>query len=776
MSMPGGPTFSSAVSVGDGHSMKKFETEVRLSREMTLMDATFIGVGAMIGAGIFVLTGIAAGVAGPALILVFALNGFVAVLTAMSYAELGSCYHSAGGGYLWVKEGLPKWNGFLAGWMSWFAQSVACSVYALGFGAYLDLVLQAMGTSLPNWGLLSPQKLLAAAVAVLFTYVNFKGASEAGRIGNLVTVTKIVILAVFIGFGLEATLRRPDWQESFTPFMPNGWGGVFSAMGLTFIAFEGYELIVQSSEEVKNPKKNIPRAVFLSLLIVIPFYLLVAFVALGSIRPENMTAWDYLAARKETALVEVSKTFFIGGGVMLLVGGLVSTLSALNATIYSSSRVAFAMGRDRNFPAFFAKVHKKNFTPTWGLLTSMVIIVVMALSLPIEDVASAADIMFMFLFLQVNLAMIRLRKKRPDLDRGFFTPLFPWISILAIVLLFFLALNMVRYSPAAWIVTAVWVAAGLIVYRGYASKREIEYERKVEALDRLERKEYRILVAVSKPSSVKSLTRIAVPIAKKHNAEIILLHVIEVAEGQPLLAGLEERARALPVLQEGEELVVASGIPVRAILKVARRISRAIIETATEEECNFIILGRQKNLKFFERFFSSVIDTVIQEAQCEVAILHGEFEKDAVENIFIPFGRDIHDRLAAEIVPAIAQYFNAKVRIGTVFDSGAPSDAMNEKLDAIRAVMRDNRLSAEVEAVKSPDILKGVLRLSRNADLILMGGRTGDFLELMIGKSLTQEITDQSRCPVLWLKEYEERESFLVSLIKPVSREGEDHG
>src|SRR3989304_7043891 len=121
--------------------MKKFDTEVHLSREMGLMDATLIGVGAMIGAGIFVLTGIAAGVAGPGLIITFSLNGLVALLTAFSYAELGSCYHDAGGGYLWVKEGLPKWNGFISGWMSWFAHAVACSLYALGFGAYFELVL-----------------------------------------------------------------------------------------------------------------------------------------------------------------------------------------------------------------------------------------------------------------------------------------------------------------------------------------------------------------------------------------------------------------------------------------------------------------------------------------------------------------------------------------------------------------------------------------------------------------------------------------------------------
>ena len=365
-----------------------------------MLDATLIGVGAMIGAGIFVLIGIAAGVAGPGLILTFILNGIIALLTAMSYAELGSCYHDAGGGYLWVKEGLPKWNGFISGWMSWFAHAVACSLYALGFGAYFQHVLGEFSINMPEWGFFSPQKILAASTAILFAYVNFRGASEAGKIGNLITLTKIIILLIFIGFGLELILRNGDWQTTFSPFLPNGFGGVFKSMGLTFIAFQGFEVIAQSSEEIKNPRKNIPRAVFLSLVIVVPIYLLVAFVAIGTVKPEGMTPWDYLAQQKEIALVNVARNFFIGGGVMILIGGLISTISALNATIFSSSRVAFAMGRDRNFPTFFSKVHPKKHTPHWSILISLIIIVIMAVSLPIEDVASAADIMFLLLFLQ----------------------------------------------------------------------------------------------------------------------------------------------------------------------------------------------------------------------------------------------------------------------------------------------------------------------------------------------------------------------------------------
>jgi amino acid transporter len=344
--------------------MQKYDPEVRLAREMSLMDVTLIGVGAMIGAGIFVLIGISAGVAGPALVLTFILNGIIALLTAMSYAEMGSCFHDAGGGYLWVKEGLPKWNGFLSGWMSWFAHAVACSLYALGFGAYFEHVLSEFSIILPHWGG-SPQKILAAATAILFAYVNFRVASETGKIGNLVTVTKIIILLIFIGFGLELIIRQGDWRTTFSPFLPNGFGGVFKAMGLTFIAFQGFEVIAQSSEEIKNPRKNIPRAVFLSLLIVVPIYLLVAITALGTVRPpEGMTTWDFLAQQKEIALVNVARNFFVGVGVLILIGGLISTISALNATIYSFSRVAFAMGRDRNFPSFFSKVHPKNLLPT----------------------------------------------------------------------------------------------------------------------------------------------------------------------------------------------------------------------------------------------------------------------------------------------------------------------------------------------------------------------------------------------------------------------------
>ncbi|HZK88183.1 MAG TPA: amino acid permease [Anaerovoracaceae bacterium] len=733
---------------------------------MSLMDATLIGVGAMIGAGIFVLIGIAAGVAGPGLILTFSLNAIVALLTAMSYAELGSCFHDAGGGYLWVKEGLPRWNGFLSGWMSWFAHAVACSLYALGFGAYFEHVLREFSITLPQWGFFSPQKILAAGIAILFAYINYRGASETSKIGNLVTIAKIIILIIFVSFGLELIIRQGDWRTTFSPFLPNGYSGVFKAMGLTFIAFQGFEVIAQSSEEIKNPRKNIPRAVFLSLLIVIPIYILVAITAIGTVPSEGMKPWDYLALQKETALVNVARNFFVGGGVLILIGGVISTISALNATIFSSSRVAFAMGRDRNFPSFFSKVHSKNFTPHWSILVSLIIIVLMAISLPIEDVASAADIMFLLLFLQVNIAMIRLRKKRKDLDRGFKVPLFPYLSIAGILMLLFLAIYMFKYSISAWIVTFIWSAIGLFVYRFYAYNREIEHIRKVRTLDQILKKEYSILVCLSDQSNIQSMSQIAFAIARKHNAKIIFLYVIEIMEGEKLNRGIELTDKADELMAQAQNFAEESGIPSKSIIKISHRISKGVYDTAIEEECNLIIMGRNKRSSFSERFFSSVVDSVLQKSTNEVAILHGEIKPGEIKKILIPFGGDIHTQLAAEITPALKDFFNAEISFGIVFSPDTTPAKQQKKTDEINTLITDNNLSAKIVTIVDSDILQGILKLSAENDLLVMGGKTGDFMELLFSKSLVREITEQVKCPVLWLKEFEERESFFLSLFK----------
>jgi basic amino acid/polyamine antiporter, APA family len=722
--------------------------EVRLSREMGLLDVTMIGVGAMIGAGIFVLTGIAAGVAGPGLILAFLLNGFVTLFAAAAYAELGSAFHDAGGGYLWVKTGLAEPHGFLSGWMSWFAHAVACALYSLGFGAYFRVVLPLLGVSPPETPFLTFDKWLAVGVVALFAYVNYRGAAETGKAGNIVTIGKIAILAMFVTLGVWITLRRPDWHAAFRDFLPNGYGGVFTAMGLTFIAFEGYEIIAQCSEEVREPKRNVPRAVFLSLLIVVPIYLLVAFAALGSIQVEGMTSWQFLALKKETALVDVADRFLPGGGVLILIGGLLSTLSALNATIYSSSRVSFAMGRDRNLPAWFGKVHAQRKTPHWAILASAALIAFMAAALPIEAVASAADIMFLLLFIQVLMVLVALRKKRPDLDRGFKVPLVPLIPVLGIMLQLGLAAYLFFYSPKAWLSAVAWIAVGAGVFYGYSRKRDRAYARVVAGQEAAAQRRYRILACVANPERAEAILGAAQAIARHFKGEILALTVLEVADGETLASGLANVDTVRGVLESAVARRGSDGVPVRSLVTVSHRVSYGIVETALAEGCNLIVLGRARRVSWLERLAATVVDRVVRSSPAQVVEIGAEAWPTAPGAVLLAYEPGPHSGLAVDVANAFATASGARLRVVQV----APPEASEAEVEATRVAIRAavGTLDAgiEIRVPRSAVVPDAVLREAEGADVIVLGGTEAGLVEHLLGFALPLELADQTCTPV----------------------------
>ena len=226
-----------------------------LVRSLNLLDIVMVGIAAMIGGAIFVLTGPAIGLAGSAVLLAFIINAIITLFTAMGYAELGSAIPEAGGGYLWVREGLPRPNAFFSGWLAWLAHIIAGSLYAVGFGSFLASFLQSTDilTMDSLFGFIPIDKLFAVMAVALFAFINIRGTSETGKIGTVVTMFQLLAIVSIIVAGLWSMANSPNWTANFSDFMPNGLGGLAAAMGLTFIAFEGYEVIVQSGEEVKKP-------------------------------------------------------------------------------------------------------------------------------------------------------------------------------------------------------------------------------------------------------------------------------------------------------------------------------------------------------------------------------------------------------------------------------------------------------------------------------------------------------------------------------------------
>jgi amino acid transporter/nucleotide-binding universal stress UspA family protein len=732
-------------------------SEVELSREMGVLSATMIGVGAMIGAGIFVLTGIAAGTAGPGLLLAFSLNGIVTLFTALAYAELGSAIPEAGGGYLWVKHSLPSINGFMSGWMSWFAHAVAGSLYALGFGAYFGLLLQTYHIDVFGLQDESLFKFLAVVIALIFIYINYKGASETGTIANIVGLLKIVILAIFIISGLYTIYYKPDWFSNFNPFLPNGFGGIFMAMGLTFIAFEGYEVIAQTAEEVKNPKKNIPKAIFLSLIIVIPIYLLVAFVSIGALNTDIPT-WQFLGQHKELGLVEAARQFMPFGTFLLLAGGLISTMSALNATTYSSTRVSFAMGRDFNLPSIFKKIHPLNRTPYAALYISGALIIVMAVSLPIEHVASAADIMFLLLFLQVNFAVIKIRNKfGKELDYGYKMPFFPVIPILGIITQLFLAIYMFNFSPLGWYATIIWIFLGVLVYFGYSVGKEKVEKGKVARS--VAPGDYRVVVSLSKLTNVETLIMIGAGIARAQDSEVIALHVINIPQQTFLEIGSQFIKESEPIFETAISVGNKVGVPVRKKIVASHDIAQAILDVSRSGKSNLILLGATERL-LHGKINQSIPDIVMNSANCDVGII---FPKDfkKIKNILVPLGLGEHAH-RVEIADNLRTFFNAKMTIYTaVSDNESIPLAKKKQEEAIEQLGKD--VESVIEVVGSID--DAILMKSMDYDLTIIGPSTDWILRDVLFGSLPEKIIKESSSSVLILKHPEQRTESWIGML-----------
>jgi len=745
--------------------------EVTLSREMNLFTVTMIGVGGMIGAGIFVLTGIAAGEAGAAVILVFLLNGLVTSLTAMSYAELGSVLPGAGGGYIFIKEAMGGTAGFLAGWMSWFAQAVAGSLYGLAFGRFAAELIEL--TAFPNFGLTVDQLSLVfmTIIIITFIFINSWGASEIAAAGNILTLTKIAILGVLVAFGLAAIAGTDLSQaEISTDFFSHGVIGVLSAMGLTFIAFEGYEIIAQSGEEVINPKRNIPIAIFVSIAIAVVIYILVAFVAMGATTaPAGITVSAYLGEQGEVAIIEVaSQVFPFGiGALVLLIAGLASTTSALNATTYAASRVSFAMGRESNLPSLFAKVHPRRHTPYWAVVFTGILMIAMGWTLPIADIAAAASIMFLLLFMQVNLAVLFLRRSRPELDRGFKVPLFPFLPLVAIVTNALLALSLFGFSTVAWYFVIGWTLIGALAYFAYFSRIEaMEKPKEILHEEVLVSNDYSVLVPIGSSLQAEILGRIGAIIASDQGGEVLALHVVQVPQQLSLTDGRIFLKESRPLLDEAISWAKERDVAVHTIIRLGRKVAEAIRLTAGENASDLMVLGWPGYTNSSGSLFGSVIDPIVDNPPTDVVVVRYRPWRP-LKKILVPVTGGLNSRLAVKLAVSMANaesQEDVSLTILHVLPLGTNHRAEvvgQRALEASQEGVEYDHIGTIM--VQSDDRAAAILDVAEGYDLIVIGASEEPiFRNFMVG-TLAERVARNANVTVMMVKR---RSSPLHSFVR----------
>ena len=725
-----------------------------------------IGVGAMIGAGIFVLTGIAAGESGPASILAFALNGAVTLLTAFAYAELAAAIPEAGGGYAFVRKAFPGAIGFTAGWMLWFAYTVACSLYALGFAGYFwEFFLKYLpGAAEGVFGLVGAHGaslLVTLVVGGLFIRLNVRGAEVTGKAENVLTVAKLGVLAIFIAYGIKAVGTDPvPVGDAFNPFFPKGVGGVIVAMGLTFIAFEGYDLIATVAEEIKEPEKTIPQATFIALGITLTMYLSILFVALAAVHPPGgEPSWRFLGDYGETAIVRAAEGFMPAFGVAIVVfGGLLSTMSALNATIMASSRVAFSMGRDRWLPRSVATIHPERRTPHVAILATGGILLVMAVTLPIEAVGSAASLIFLITFAMVNLSVIVLRRKAPELPRRYHVPFYPYVPILGIVLNVFLALYQFTFQPLAWYVTIGWIVVGLLLYYGYFEKQAAsELPQVLEApvhgaLPVLDT----VVVTLHNPDTAGILLEYAAAVARGRDKKLVAFSVVEVPRQLPIHEGLRLSHHREALLKTAREYAAKRRIDLQTDLVVAHHASDGILAGARRYGADFMVMGWKGYTDTRDKIFGEVADQVIRHAPCDLALLKIARATRPKRCLF-PTAGGPHARLAAEMLNTLAPAFGMSVTACYVVPPDATDEARREADRWIGKTLEALGVHVPVERklIEAKSVAGGIALESRDYDLVVLGAAREPFLSQVMFGEIPEKVARYSPADVLVVKRYE---------------------
>ncbi|OLB76766.1 MAG: amino acid permease [Actinobacteria bacterium 13_2_20CM_2_71_6] len=442
------------------------EAGAELKRSVGATQLTAMGVGAIIGTGIFVVIGKGAGIAGPGVILSFVLAAVACTFSALSYAELASSIPVSGSAYTYTYATLGEIVAWIIGWDLILEYGVSVAAVAVGWGGNFNAFLDAaFGVKLPAAIATSPEtggvfNLPAVVIVLVITFLLVRGVRESARTNLAMVAVKLVVLTFFIvvaGFNFS--------MKNFHPFLPHGAGSVTTAAAIIFFAYIGFDAVSTGSEEAKKPERDLPLAIIGSLLICTLFYILTAAGAMGIASPDQMSKSDapLAAALKDGAGVSWAAW-------ILALGAVVAITSVILVILYGQSRIFFAMCRDGLLPQRLATVHPRYGTPARLTIGLGLLIAVLAALVPLGQIVELVNIGTLFAFILVNIGVIILRRTRPDMPRPYRVPFSPVFPLLGVAF----AIYLMKDLPlATWIRFVVWLAIGMVIYAlyGYRNSR-----------------------------------------------------------------------------------------------------------------------------------------------------------------------------------------------------------------------------------------------------------------------------------------------------------------
>jgi basic amino acid/polyamine antiporter, APA family len=436
-----------------------------LRRTLSALDLTLLGIGAIIGTGIFVLTGTAAAnQAGPAIVLSYTIAGLACGFAALCYAEFSSMIPISGSAYTYAYATLGEIFAWMIGWDLILEYAVGSMTVAVGWSGYFQRILAGFGLHLPAWMSASPDpaagtlvNLPAMLIVIGIMVLLVIGVRESARFNAAMVAVKLAAVAFFIVIGFSYV--KP---ENWSPFMPYGFSGVMTGAAVVFFAYIGFDAVSTTAEEAKNPSRDLPIGIIASLVICTLLYLIVAGILTGIVPVVQFKAdQQFLNAPVGYALAVINKDWAAG---LVSAGAVAGITSVLLVMLMSQPRIFFAMSRDQLLPAGVSRVHPKFRTPYITTIITCVIVAAVAGFVPITVLGEMTSIGTLFAFVVVSLAVIVLRIKRPEARRPFRVPgghLIPALGVLACIYL------MVSLSIMTWVRFLGWLDIGMIIYWFY---------------------------------------------------------------------------------------------------------------------------------------------------------------------------------------------------------------------------------------------------------------------------------------------------------------------
>ncbi|AQZ61887.1 amino acid transporter protein [[Actinomadura] parvosata subsp. kistnae] len=442
------------------------EHEGELSRSLGLWQLTAIGVGGIIGAGIFALAGAVANEsAGPAVLVSFLIAGIASAAAALSYAEFAGLIPKAGSAYTYGYAVLGEIVGWFIGWDLLLEYTAIVAVVAIGISGYFGFLVQQLGLTLPAWSLGAPGTgpghvvdLFAAVLCLLIAALLNLGIRAAARFETFVVAIKVavVLLVVVVGFFHINT-------ANYTPFFPFGVGGAITGAATVFFAVFGYDAMSTAAEESRDAQRHMPKAIIYSLLISMVLYVLACLVLTGM--------QNYRDIDPESGFSSAFAAVGLSGlASVIAVGAIVGILTVMFTFMLGVTRVWFSMSRDGLLPAWFARLHPVRRVPTRVTWIVGVASALIAGFLPIKEAAELTNIGILLAFVVVCVAVIVLRYRQPDLPRTFRTP---WMPVVPAVGVLFSVWLITFLSPVTWLRFAVWFLIGLVVYFAYSKRHSV---------------------------------------------------------------------------------------------------------------------------------------------------------------------------------------------------------------------------------------------------------------------------------------------------------------